>query len=144
MIQKSGLSAFFHADLFKRLIRFGLVGGTIFIINTSLIWVVRRVLGLEGFFSIWGVFLIVTVCHFLLSNYFAFKDSNALFKKRILRYIIFIFFSTLMNSLIVNSFLSYVIDNVLYATVVTTAIMLLINFFVLNNFVFTKSNEEEK
>ena len=139
MIQKSRLPAFFHGDLFKRFVRFGLVGGTIFIINTSLIWVVRRVLGFEGFLSIWGVFLIVTVCHFLLNNYFAFKDSNALYKKRILRYIIFLFFSTLMNSLIVNSFLTYVVDNVLYATVVTTAVMLLINFSVLNKFVFPKS-----
>ena len=139
MIQKSGLSAFFHGDLFKRFARFVLVGGTIFIINTSLIWVVRRVLGFEGFFSIWGVFLVVTVCHFLLNNYFAFKDSNILCKRRIFRYIIFLLFSTLMNSLIVNSFLTYVIDNVLYATVVTTAVMLLINFSVLNKFVFPKS-----
>ena len=143
MTLEQRLSAFLRGDLFKRLIRFGIVGGTIFIINTSLIWVVRRVFGFEGFFSIWSVFLIVTVCHFLLNNFFAFKDSNELFKKRIFRYIIFLFFSTLMNSLIVNSFLTYVMDNVLYATVVTTAIMLLINFTILNKFVFPKSKEEK-
>jgi len=139
MTLRQRLSAFLRGDLFKRLIRFGLVGGTIFIINTSLIWFVRRVLGFEGFISIWSVFLIVAVCHFLFNNYFAFRDSNVLFKKRVLRYIIFLFVSTLMNSLIVNSFLTYVIDNVLYATVVTTAIMLLINFSILNKFVFPKN-----
>jgi len=142
-MQKLRLSAFFRGDFLQRLIKFGFVGGTIFIINTTLIWVVRRGLGFEGFLSIWGVFLIITVCHFLLNNYFVFRDSNALYKKRILRYIIFLFFSTLMNSLIVNSFLTYVIDNVLYATIVTTAVMFLLNFSVLNKYVFPKSKEEK-
>jgi len=141
MMQK--LRVFLRGDLFKRFFKFGIVGGTIFITNTSLIWVVRRVLGFESFLSIWGVFLIITVCHFLLNNYFVFRDSNALYKKRILRYIIFLFFSTLMNSLIVNSFLTYVIDNVLYATIVTTAVMFLLNFSVLNKYVFPKSKEEK-
>ena len=143
MTLKSRLSAFLRGDLFKRLFRFAIVGGTIFIINTSLIWFVRRVLGFEGFVSIWSVYLIVTVCHFLLNNYFAFKDSDTLFKKRILRYIIFLFISTLMNSLIVNTFLTYVMDNVLYATIVTTAVMLLVNFSILNKFVFPKSKEDK-
>ena len=142
MTLKLRLSAFLRGNLFKRLIRFGIVGGTIFIINTLLIWFVRRVLGLEGFLSIWSVFIIVAVCHFLFNNYFAFNDSNTLFKKRVLRYILFLFLSTLMNSFIVNSFLTYVIDNVLYATVVTTTIMLFFNFLVLNKFVFPNIKEE--
>jgi len=144
MTLKQRISAFIHGDLFKRLFKFGIVGGTIFIINTSLIWFVRRILGFEGFLSIWSVFAIVAICHFLLNNYFAFNDTNELFKKRVLRYIIFLFLSTLMNSLIVNSFLTYVIDNVLYATIVTTAIMLLVNFTILNKFVFPKSKEEKE
>jgi len=49
-----------------------------------------------------------------------------------------------MSSFIVNSFLIYVIDNVLYATIVTTAIFVFINISVLNKYVLPNSKQEKR
>jgi putative flippase GtrA len=122
----------------NKFIRFAFVGGTIFVLNTVLQWFVRRVLHLEDIFSIWGVFLLVTVCHFIMNNFFAFKDSNARYKKRISRYVVFVVCSTLANSLLMYSFLTYIADNVLAASVAITGTMMFVNFFILNKLVFYK------
>jgi len=118
-----------------------IVGGTIFILNTSMQWFIRRVLFLESFFAISIVFIISAICHFLLNNFFAFKDSNIIIKRKIIGYIIFLAISTLFNSILLFSFLTYIYDNVFIANVIVTSIMMLINFMILNKLIFIKQNE---
>ena len=139
----SVLMNFIKSDGFKKFLRFSIVGGTTFILNTLLQWYVRRVLLYEDFIYIAIVFLLVSVCHFLLNNFFAFKDSNALYKRRIIGYILFLTVSTLLNSVFLYSFLTFILDNVLIATTSVTAVMMLINFTILNKLVFKQSEEPQ-
>lgn len=140
---KTLIPEFIKSDGFKKFLRFSIVGGTTFIINTFLQWFVRRILLYENFTSIAIVFLFVALCHFLMNNFFAFKDSNALYKRRIIGYALFLVISTLLNSVLLYSFLTFVLDNVLIATTSVTAVMMLVNFTILNKLVFKQSEESQ-
>jgi len=137
------LSAFIKSDDFKKFLRFSIVGGAIFILNTSLQWFVRRILQYESFLSIAIVFVFVALCHFLFNNFFAFKDSTALYKRRIIGYVLYLVVSTFLNSVLLYSFLTFIMDNVLIATASVTAVMMLVNFTILNKFVFKQSEESK-
>lgn len=143
MMENYKFSSLINKPAFKRFLKFSIVGGIIFIINTSLLWFVRQVLNVESFFSIWGIFVFVTTCHFLMSNFFAFKDSRMLYRKRIIRYVIYVALSTFIASMIVNAFLTHIANNILLATIVAAAIMMFINFNALNKFVFPKKEAHE-
>jgi len=137
------LYAFLTGKEFKKFLRFAIVGGATYIINTSLQWFVRRILLFEGFFSIAVVFLFVSLCHFLLNNFFAFRDTDAIYKRRIFGYVFYLAVSTLLNALLLYAFLTYLLDNVPLATAAVTAVMMLINFTLLNRIVFKESKEPQ-
>ena len=137
------LPDFLKNEELKKFLRFSIVGGTSFVINTSLQWFVRRVLLYENYISIAVVFLIVSVCHFLLNNFFAFRDNNTQYKRKIIAYLLFLAGSTLLSSALLYIFLTYIYDNVLIGSATVTAVMMMVNYVILNKFVFKQSEEPQ-
>jgi len=143
IMKRLRLPDFLKNEELKKFLRFSIVGGTSFVINTSLQWFVRRVLLYENYISIAVVFLIVSVCHFLLNNFFAFRDNNTQYKRKIIAYLLFLAGSTLLSSALLYIFLTYIYDNVLIGSATVTAVMMMVNYVILNKFVFKQSEEPQ-
>jgi putative flippase GtrA len=126
----------------KKFIKYLFVGGTVFVIHTIMLWFFKRILYLENFVSSTIAYAIGVVSHFLLNNFFTFSDSSTNYKRRIFGYIIVVACNFIINSIIVNSILSFVIDNVLLATIASTSVTVLFSFFVLNKLVYLDSEKE--
>ena len=132
---KSALSKY---TFIIKFIKFGIVGGTVFVVHTSMLWFLLRILQLDNIVAISGAYAIAVLCHFSLNNFFTFSDSDAQYKRRIAGYVIFVLTNYVLSTAIISTVLAYVADNVLFATVASTSVMMFFNFFVLNKFVFTR------
>jgi putative flippase GtrA len=119
-----------------KFIKYLFVGGTVFVIHTVTLWFFKRILHLENFISSTIAYAIGTISHFLLNNFFTFRESSVTYKRRIIGYVIVVVCNYTINSIIVNSFLSFVIDNVLLAVIASTSATVLFGFFVLNKIVY--------
>jgi putative flippase GtrA len=144
LIKKIIKSLLQSSDL-KKFIKYLFVGGTVFVIHTVTLWFFKRILHLENFLSSTIAYSIGTVSHFLLNNFFTFRDSGVNYKRRIIGYVIVVVCNYTINTIIVNSFLSFVIDNVLLAVIASTCATVLFGFFVLNKIVYnTRKTGVEK
>jgi len=119
-------------------VKFLLVGGTIFIINTITLWLLKRILLWDNLISAATAYLFALVFHFLLTNFFTFNDSNVIYKRRILGYLFTAACNYIINIIVVTCVLTYIIDNVLAATIASTAITMSFTFFMLNKIMYTK------
>lgn len=127
---------------FRKFIKFLLVGGTVFIIHTLLLWLFLRVFHLSSFVSATVAYAISTTAHFLMNNFFTFRGSKSQYQRRILGYIAVVVCNYVINTVVVTITLAHVIDNVLVATVASTSITMLFTFIAFNRIVF--SNRERK
>ena len=120
----------------KRFLKFALVGGVVFLIHTAMLWFFKRVLLIPNLPSSIIAYLIGALCNFLLNNFFTFRDSDAAYKRRILGFAAVAASNFVLNTIVVNVVLTYVLDNVLLATVASTATTMCFSFFVLHKVVY--------
>ena len=111
-----------------------------FIIHTSMLWFFKRALQLNNIISSIAAYLIGAINHFFMNNFFTFNDSNAIYKRRVLGYIVVVLCNFILNTLAVNIVLKYIADNVLLSTVVSTATTTCFSFLVLSKIVYANNN----
>lgn len=133
---KRNIKSLWQSNDSNKFVKYLFVGGTVFVIHTVMLWFFKRILKLENFVSSTIAYIIGVINHFLLNNFFTFKDSSTNYRRRIFGYIIVVGCTYIINSIIVNSFLSFVIDNVLLAVIASTSVTVLVGFFVLNKIVY--------
>ena len=121
---------------FVRFIKFGFVGGTVFTIHTFMLWLFRRGLYLDTVISATIAYIIGAISSFCLNNFITFKDSETIYKKRIVGYVIVAACNYFINTFIVYMVLTFIIDNILCATIAATSITVFFTFFVFNNIVY--------
>jgi putative flippase GtrA len=122
--------------ILKKFIKYLSVGGTVFVINTGILWFFKRIINLDNFFSSTIAYIIGVIIHFLLNNFFTFTKSTVAYKRRVIGYIVVVLINYIINTIIVGLFLSFVIDNVLIAIIASTSVTILFGFFILNYVVY--------
>ena len=133
---KSKITELIKRGDLKRFLKFALVGGAVFIIHTAMLWFFKRVLLIPNLPSSIIAYLIGALCNFLLNNFFTFRDSDAVYKRRILGFAAVAATNFILNTIVVNVVLAYILDNVLLATVASTATTMCFSFFVLHKIVY--------
>ena len=133
---KSKIAELIGRGGFKRFLKFLLVGGVVFAIHTAMLWFFKRILLISNIPSSIIAYLIGALCNFLLNNFFTFRDSDAVYKRRILGFTAVAATNFVLNTIVVNVVLTYVLDNVLLATVASTATTTCFSFFVLHKIVY--------
>ena len=133
---KNKIKSLLQSSDSKKFIKYLFVGGTVFVIHTIILWFFKRILHFENFISSTIAYAIGTISHFLLNNFFTFSESSVTYKRRIIGYVIVVVCNYTINSIIVNSFLSFILDNVLLAIVASTNVTVLFGFFMLNKIVY--------
>ena len=134
-------NALFQNDDVRKFIKFFFVGVTVFVIHTLTLWLFKRAMSLETFMSATLAYIVATICHFLMNNFFTFNNSDALYRKRISGYIVFIMCNYVINTTVVSVTLNHIIDNVLCATVASAMTTMFFSFFALNKIVFSNSSK---
>ena len=129
-------------EIVRRFIKYGTVGGTVFVIHTSVLWFLLRILQMGNIIAITVAYVIALVCHFSMNNFFTFSESNALYRKRIVGYAMAVIAHYLLSTTIINTVLTFLVDNVLVATITSSSVSMIFFFFVLNRFVFTRGGEK--
>ena len=133
---KSKITELIRRGDLKRFLKFALVGGVVFLIHTAMLWFFKRILLISNLPSSIIAYMIGALSNFLLNNFFTFSDSDAVYKRRILGFIAVAASNFVLNTIVVNVVLTYVLDNVLLATVASTATTMCFSFFVLHKIVY--------
>ena len=131
------ICSLFKCGDFRRIIKFLIVGSVIFVVHSSVLWLFKRIIYWDTFISASAAYIISAACHFLMNNFFTFTDSSAKYKKRITGYIFVLALNYIISTTIVSIVLIIAIDNVLVATIASTAATTLTSFIILNRLVFS-------
>ena len=133
---KSKITELIERGEIKRFLKFALVGGVVFVIHTAMLWFFKRVLLISNIPSSIIAYLIGAICSFLLNNFFTFRDSDAVYKRRILGFAAVAASNFVLNTIVVNVVLTCIVDNVVLSVVASTATTTCFSFFVLHKIVY--------
>jgi len=133
---KSKITELIERGEIKRFLKFALVGGVVFVIHTAMLWFFKRVLLISNIPSSIIAYLIGAICNFLLNNFFTFRDSDAVYKRRILGFAAVAASNFVLNTIVVNVVLTCIVDNVVLSVVASTATTTCFSFFVLHKIVY--------
>ena len=116
--------------------RFLFVGGIVFITHSFFLWFFLRQMLMGRVISLSIAYGFSVCVHFSLNNFFVFRKSHARYKARIIGYLIVLGLNYCIATFLGAFILKYVLDNIIFATVITTGITTVYSFFVFNKFVF--------
>jgi len=117
---------------------FLLAGGIVFVVYTSLVWVLMRKLMIEDVYATSLAYVVSTLVHFLLNNFFTFGYSKVGYKRRVLGYLSVIGCNYLIMTLLVIFVLRYIVDSIFISSMIATTATILFGFFALNKIVYNK------
>ncbi|GHV89643.1 hypothetical protein AGMMS50268_01460 [Spirochaetia bacterium] len=130
------IKQYFLQDKFIKLFKYLLVGGTVFCIQTTLLWLFKRKLTMENKMAVTIAYISATAIHFLLNNFFTFLGSVVEYKRRIIGYLFTAGCNFIIAFLVSNLLFKYVIDNVLIVNIISVSSTTLFGFLVLSKIVY--------
>jgi putative flippase GtrA len=126
-------SSMFNQERIPQLIRFCVVGGSVALIDLTIVWMTSHFLPALFAVSL-GYFTGVT-CHFLLNKFWVFRCNSRRYRRQLALYLLHIALYWLMTILIVSLVLSMT-GNVVVARVVSIPPMTLFTFCFLRFVIF--------
>jgi putative flippase GtrA len=128
----------FNQDRILQFIRFCTVGGSVAVIDLTLVWITSHLLPALVAVSI-GYITGVT-CHFLLNKFWVFRCNSQQYRRQVALYLLQVALCWLMTMLIVSLVLSSTATSVVVARVISIPPMTLFTFCFLRFVVFRKAN----
>lgn len=122
-------------------IRFVLVGGTVYVFDTALLWSLVRLAGLSLPLGTSLAYIAGVVLHFILSCTYTFSDTEASWKRRISGYLGMLAVNYLITLGVVVGMQTYILDNVVVAKTMAVATTAVTGYFGLRLFAFPQQNK---
>ena len=116
--------------------RFVLVGGTVFLFDTALLWCLVRLAGLSLALGTTVAYIAGVILHFVLSCAYTFADTDASWKRRIGGYLGMLAVNYLITLGIVVGMQTYLLDNVVVAKTTAVATTAVTGYFGLRRLAF--------
>ncbi|BEH02122.1 hypothetical protein brsh051_14030 [Brooklawnia propionicigenes] len=121
----------------RQVVRYGLVGGSAFLLDFGMLWALRSGLGLPAWLAAAFSYIVATLYSFTLQRKFTFSaDLNV--GNSALRYGILLVVNMVLTSAIVEAF-DYFLDLYLVGKVVSTVAMTMWNFPIMKFWVYPQS-----
>ena len=122
----------------KEFIRFLLIGCLTFFINIIVIFIAKDILGLNYKLSVAIGFIAIVLFNFFGNKIFTFRTkSHGNGKKQFCKYLIYVLFYYALTILIIDFMKGYNI-NFYIIMILSTALLILINFLIQKIFIFNK------
>ncbi len=115
--------------LFKQIIRFGFVGGTAFLIDFGVFWLLTEFVGVNYLISNCIAFTVSVIYNYVLSIYWVFDTKKT--RNKLIEVVVFVVLSVIglgINELIIWLCVDKLEINSLLAKIVATAIVMVYNF----------------
>ncbi|MBV8225984.1 MAG: GtrA family protein [Verrucomicrobia bacterium] len=133
---KSPLIGMFTPERIMQLIRFCTVGGSVAVIDLSVVWTTSHFL--PALVAVSLGYIIGVTCHFLLNKFWVFRCASQQYRRQVALYLLHITLYWLMTMLIVSLVLSLTHASVVVARVVSIPPMTLFTFCFLRFVIFNK------
>ena len=121
-----------------QLMRFGTVGGTVAVIDLSVVWTTSHFL--PALVAVSLGYIIGVTCHFLLNKFWVFRCNSQQYRRQLALYLLHIALYWLMTMLIVSLVLSLTRASVVVARLVSIPPMTLFTFCFLRFVIFNKGS----
>jgi putative flippase GtrA len=121
-----------------------IVGGTVFVFNTLLLWLFKRKLYFRDSVAISLAYAMSAVLHFTLNNFFTFSGSDARYGRRLAGYLFVLACNYFISLIIGNIVFKYIIDNVAVVSIFCTACTTVLSYLILYKLVFFHRMKEKK
>jgi putative flippase GtrA len=121
-----------------------IVGGTVFVFNTLLLWLFKRKLYFRDSLAISLAYFMGVALHFTLNNFFTFSDADTGYRRRLAGYLSTTACNYLISLIIGNIVFKYIIDNVAVVSIFCTAVTTVLTYLILYRLVFFRRMKEKK
>jgi putative flippase GtrA len=126
-------SSMFNQERIPQLIRFCVVGGSVALIDLTIVWISSHLL--PALFAVSLGYFTGVICHFLLNKFWVFRCNSQQYRRQLALYLLHMVLYWLMTILIVSLVLS-ISGNVVVARVISIPPMTLFTFCFLRFVVF--------
>ena len=122
-------------------VRFVVVGGVVFLVDTALLWLLVRQAGLSPALATTVAYIAGVLLHFALSCAYTFADSAASWTRRLAGYAGMLLLNYLITLAVVMGMLTYVANNLVVAKAVAVATTAVTGYLGLRRLAFPRDKE---
>src|SRR5271157_5939264 len=127
----------FNKERILQFTRFCAVGGSVAVIDLTVVWITSRLL--PALVAVSLGYITGVTCHFLLNKFWVFRCNSQQYRRQLALYLVQVALYWLMTMLIVSLVLSFTSASVVVARVISIPPMTLFTFCYLRFVVFNKA-----
>src|SRR5271166_20550 len=127
----------FNQERILQFIRFCTVGGSVAVIDLTLVWITSHLL--PALVAVSVGYIVGVTCHFLLNKFWVFRCNSQQYRRQVALYLVQVALNWLMTMLIVSLVLSRTGASVVVARMISIPPMTLFTFCFLRFVVFRKA-----
>jgi putative flippase GtrA len=128
----------FNQARILQFIRFCTVGGSVAVIDLTLVWITSHLL--PALVAVSLGYIVGVTCHFLLNKFWVFRCNSQQYRRQVALYLVQVALNWLMTMLIVSMVLSSTAASVVVARMISIPPITLFTFCFLRFVVFRKTN----
>jgi putative flippase GtrA len=128
----------FNQERILQFMRFCTVGGSVAVIDLTLVWITSHIL--PALVAVSVGYIVGVTCHFLLNKFWVFRCNSQQYRRQVALYLVQVALNWLMTMLIVSLVLSRTGASVVVARMISIPPMTLFTFCFLRFVVFRKTN----
>jgi putative flippase GtrA len=131
-----------NQERIHRLVRFCVVGGTVAVVDFSIVWLLSHFL--QPLISVSIAYFVGVTCHFLMNKFWVFQCRRSDYGRQLMQYFTVVLSSWLTTVAIVCLCLSTITHNILVAKLFAVPPATLVAFVLMQLFVFRKSHSHAR